>query len=501
MAGPYINQAHIQGLVEAKKKQIANRAMQIQNLVRLQEAEISELAALQLTVSPIGKLPTELLIKVFYLVVPPELFSDQGSDNTDQIVDGAHRVSQVCHHWREIAHGAPQLWVDGFRFSVSERPSRLELEQTTAWLERSHPLPITIYFHCTAGGNLDPGVGFKETELFRILLSTTRRWRHVIWDIPYLCPLGDLHPGDFEGLEQFTIENRDLRPPTKSLDVFLSATRLREVGIRTHGADQPDIIEVFHFPWKQLTSLTLEDGLSFGACRDIMLQCTSMRSMKIRSCSWDALEVSPAPPVVVLPFLNTLELHVDGLVATALGHLFPSLALPALKSLNLSFNDPLHHTVMWDTALFSEFQIRSPSVEKIVLTAQETAVAVENLLALVRHSPAVTDLTINVFGIDDVFVHGLQVKENDPHPLAPRLVTLALGHPVDASSDELDSALEGMIRSRWKPTGDSRVFDANVPRIASLKTVVFADRRNRVSQEFSSGLVALLEQGFDLIFK
>jgi hypothetical protein len=39
-----------------------------------------------------------------------------------------------------------------------------------------------------------------------------------------------------------------------------------------------------------------------------------------------------------------------------------------------------------------------------------------------HHSPAVTEVAICECQIDDVFVRGLEVNENDPQVLAPRLI-------------------------------------------------------------------------------
>ncbi|KAJ7246572.1 hypothetical protein B0H12DRAFT_1126198 [Mycena haematopus] len=326
-----------------------------------------------------------------------------------------------------------------------------------------------------------------ETELFRTLLSTTHRWRHVIWDIPYLSPLCDLQPGSFEALEHFTIENMDFRGPTKSIDVFQSALRLREVAIRIEGR-KPYILSLFRIPWNQLTSLTLEDALSVEDCRDVILQCTNMLSLKIRcSCLMVGWDMALTPSVVVLPFLHTLEFHVWGLVQAAIGHFFAYLALPALKSFKLSLESPLN--IRWDVGLFSEFQDRSPNIKEIAVGVKGRRIDVENLIALLRHSPTVTGLVIDGCPIDDVFLHNLEVHDNDRQVLAPNLVDLEFdGTRLSAS------ALETMIRSRWR---DSMIAAIDVPHVASLKKVVV----NHSSQELETKLKALrLDEGFDLHF-
>ncbi|KAJ7887481.1 hypothetical protein B0H14DRAFT_2694995 [Mycena olivaceomarginata] len=468
----------------------------MQSLTRLPEAE-TELSV----ESHIDKLPVELLSRIFHLVVPRELFSEQGSDNTDLIVDEAQRVSQVCRYWRQIAHSTPELWVDGIRFSAGHKdPAMLDFEQTTAWLKRSHPLPITIYFNWSTGW--DTGLGFQGTELFRTLLTTTQRWRHLNWDIPHLSPLADLPPGSFEMLERFTLDHAtlgDVQSLQKPIDVFLSASRLREVQIQIPPrtlVPLPGILpKSLQMPWKQLTSLTLGNALGLAECRDIMVQCTNVRTMKISVNLWDGSQV-PLPSSAVVPFLHTLHFQVYGLIAAAMDQFFTPLTLPALKSFELSWRPHPHiPEITWDAALFSEFQARAPNVENLSLNAHAKPVGAENLIALLRLSPAVAELAIDGCHLDDAFIRALEVAENDPHVLAPKLVSLRL-HGIGTRPS--DNALEAMIRSRWNPTRVSS--DTEAPRVASLKKAVVIKGGNGTTQILETRLQDLVQQGLDLFF-
>jgi hypothetical protein len=197
---------------------------------------------------------------------------------------------------------------------------------------------------------------------------------HVIWDIPHLFPLCDLASGSFEALERFSIESRKIKRPP----------RLREVAIciRDDGA-QEDILGLFHIPWNQLTHLTLEENFSLKDCHDIMLQCVEMRSIKIYTCVWDGPSLSPASTGIVLPTLETLEFRsMQGFVEASIGHFFTCLALPALKSLELSVDSDKETVIMWDVGLFSKFQGRSPNIERIMLRADRERVHAGGLIAL-----------------------------------------------------------------------------------------------------------------------
>ncbi|KAJ7682290.1 hypothetical protein DFH06DRAFT_1119562 [Mycena polygramma] len=418
MARTY-DKAHIQVLIETKRTKISTLESQIRDLTRLREAAMSELAVLQLMISPIGQLPTELLAKVFHLVVPPEQFSASNQDDTDKIIRAALKVSQVCRYWRRIAHGTPKLWVDGFRVSTSRNPD-LDLEQTTAWLERSHPLPITVYFEDIDG----PKSGPKRTELLDVLLSAVRRWRNVIWDIPYLLPLCELPSGSLERLERLTIESDTVEILPQGIE--LSAPLLREVIIAlSYHADRGPL----RLPWSQLTHIGLGDAIFLDDCIPILVQCVNAQWIRIFAYGWD-LSGAHNPTPVVLPFLSTLEL-----------------ALPALKSFELTITSDTED-IAWDVREFSEFQDRAATIEKLVLTLRCCRISANNLIILLRHSPAITEFVLDDSPIDNLFVRELEVHKNDPHVLVPRLVELTLSGIGDGPSD---SALEAMIRSRWCP--------------------------------------------------
>ncbi|KAJ7498528.1 hypothetical protein FB451DRAFT_1537 [Mycena latifolia] len=455
------NTEHIQNLIETKKTEILSLASQIQDLTRRRETEISGLAVLQMSTSPIGQLPTELLAEIFGFHVPAQEFSLCELD-TEYIVSAALSVSQVCRHWRQTAHGTPRLWVDGYQLGIDQEPTELDFEQTSAWLQRSHPLPISLYFHC---GSHNPTTEFyKETRIFKALLSNVRRWKYVMWDIPVLSPLLDLPPGSLEALEEFTMEEWNLPQQDRVLDIFLSSPRLHTVSIDIRR--YPDY-RFFPLPWKQLTTLYFKSTLN--EARMIMLQCINMVSVTLDACGWDFSQGTPTlPPIVVLPFLKDLQIsfhfeeHDD---SCHVGPFFAPFALPALKTLDLLFETDF--TIAWDALAFGEFQDRAPNIEKIKLDSNADDVMAfdaDTLIALLRHSPALKDLSIELDGIDNTFLlRALQLDEGDSKPLVPDLRHLALRNIGDRPSDR---ALTAMIRSRWWTNKDPAL-----PGVAHLQSL------------------------------
>ncbi|KAJ6451588.1 hypothetical protein C8R45DRAFT_759476, partial [Mycena sanguinolenta] len=72
----------------------------ISALIELRDSERACALALRYLVSSIRTLPVELLAKIFDLAI------EEGY----MYIRHAHRISQVCSHWRQVALNTPQLW-------------------------------------------------------------------------------------------------------------------------------------------------------------------------------------------------------------------------------------------------------------------------------------------------------------------------------------------------------------------------------------------------------
>ncbi|KAF7355749.1 hypothetical protein MSAN_01492800 [Mycena sanguinolenta] len=214
-----------------------------------------------------------------------------------------------------------------------------------------------------------------------------------------------------------------------------------------------------------------------------MLQCTNMLSLRISSCQMDVSETSHRP--AVLPLLHTFEIHFRHFVQATFDRFFAHLALSALKSFKLSLASS--QPMRWDMGSFTDFQNRSPNIEKFAVRLQGKRIDAENIVALL-HFPTVTGLAIDGSPISDVIVRNLEVNENEPQVLAPNLVELEL----DATRLSI-SALQTMIRSRWRDLMNATV---DVPRVASLKKVVLNHSTDGLEKLFQP----LRDEGFNIRF-
>ncbi|KAJ7196093.1 hypothetical protein GGX14DRAFT_673845, partial [Mycena pura] len=119
------------GLLTAAEANIARIDSQIKGLPCLHDRDV---AALQFVMSPIRTLPPELLSDIFLHVISVEFGEFQK----------ALRLSHVSGYWRQLALWTPRLWTMPLPINIRNNSADY-VATMTAFLERSHPLPIPIY--------------------------------------------------------------------------------------------------------------------------------------------------------------------------------------------------------------------------------------------------------------------------------------------------------------------------------------------------------------------
>lgn len=94
---------------------------------------------IQLIVSPIHRLPTELLVKIFvHHISPSAIFTS--------ISHPPLLLAQICRHWRTVALGTPCLWRYIYNCSFVECLDKWERQASLAklFLLRSAECPLYI---------------------------------------------------------------------------------------------------------------------------------------------------------------------------------------------------------------------------------------------------------------------------------------------------------------------------------------------------------------------
>ncbi|KAJ7754582.1 hypothetical protein B0H16DRAFT_1886679 [Mycena metata] len=409
------------------------------------------LSRLWFQVLPVGKIPTELLLEIFALVVEPtmsEPIPAKEPFDAGHPFQQALRLSQVCSSWRQIVLHAPRLWAAGpvdVRLQKMEKhPRKSYLAILQALLDRSAPFSFTISIW--DGSETSRADEPFLNDVARLLTPTMSRWKVLSVNERAFEIFARMFPGPFTALEsvdfRYEAHGYDaLRP----VDTFALCPRLCSVKVAPSGIYRMSNHaehDVLRMPWVQLTQLHLSELLDAATCRSILLQCTNIVAATLETIEWDKGDL-PAP-LTVLPFLTTLEMRFrkmyDPVGEVGVGAFFRPLSLPALADLNVEFD------CAWPTQDFSAFQNRSPNLVRFSL--KDCPISAEELCNVLRLSPKLIALALeSKLGLDTDFLQALNY--NPTQQLVPRLQELYLQGSADHFAPHI---FEAVVRSRMTDT-------------------------------------------------
>ncbi|KAK7038097.1 hypothetical protein R3P38DRAFT_2904415 [Favolaschia claudopus] len=453
-------ESQVKALIATTEANIERLGVQIRELDALRQKELSLLATLRrmITGTPIGRLPTELLVEIFRLAVqtpvlckPPSewLYEENCTSALRKVLCLAH----VSPYWRQIIHQTPRLWAEAvvdFRF---DREQASYISGLEAMLNRSAPHSISVYLR--AGGRRWSKV------VPRVISQTAPRWKNLQTNFDDFPHFNGLPAEKFAHLEKLHVVN--LWSQDSPVTVFRSSP-LTHFTLRC----AMGTVKLFHLAWEGLTHIEIRDP-SMSGCRSVLLQCHNLVVATIHtSMEWDIDQSSVVSPIVTLPFFESLDLTVwdcefgdtDGLEA-----FFGPLALPSLKTLDIES----HHDEVetWPTEVFLEFLDRATKLQWMKLSY--SSIEAEGLVSLLRHTPALK--TLKLFACwnsmqSDAFWNALRYHESDSSPLVPKLERILFDFVGEIIGE--DAFLEA-IRSRWWKEDGRVLADGSLPRVSRLK--------------------------------
>ncbi|KAJ7461505.1 hypothetical protein FB451DRAFT_1562787 [Mycena latifolia] len=441
--------------------------------------------------SPICVLPTELLGEIFrFYIAPVRKAPAKPRENPCAIL----LLSQVCREWQQVARGTPGFWTDVSVFV--DHPG--EVAQVQTWLERSAHLPLSLTLISDARENAGP----PDFTVTSALLLEKSRLASLEILMPHrystLAPifaerLDALHTLRFTELESWWMQVLGISGEKVDLSAF--APNVRTL-VFPPDFDWDRLFT--NIPWAQLVRLTFVKyhDAAFG----ILQQCVSLEHLHIRTNHWHGNEAAvllaatmQAP--IVLPDLRNFELTLDtrGTDIGFIAPFFRPLTFPALTSLRIEFDAT--KATYWAAKECAAFQARAPHITHIELHSIE--VTSEEMILLLRASPALKSLRLTTCTgyMKAAFLRALTYRDSDAEPLAPQLAALLcrdwryFEHTVD------EAALEGMIRSCWRPGGQP----GPAPGIARLARISIRWAPSRpLSAAFVARMRDCIEDGNDI---
>lgn len=389
-------QAEIREFQEQSELKTVALEAQIQDLIGQYNRECTVTAALRHLTAPVRKLPVELMIKIFQLVLEGKRAHWPRSERTPgypgEYIRRALCISQVCARWRQVATSTQKLWtVIEIDLAVQDGAYAVIVGD---WLLRSASLPISLSLR----GHSD--LGPESGGLAEQVLSTAPRW----------CSLRLLeqHPSFilFAELESCTLgclKELDLGWGQEDEDerlCKLDAPLLHKLTF------DPRSSPICQLPWELLTDLTLSavvfrsPCVGFGADAITLphLQCLTI----IFACGpeWEENYICPGDQCM---------------------EFFGRLSVPSLEHLHVSSEYP--HG--WNTPIFTAFQLRTPSITRLEFS--NSRLTPEQFISILTHTPALTHLTLGFYrqwllDCGEAYMLALSYRPGCL-PLVPRLQT------------------------------------------------------------------------------
>ncbi|KAL0568589.1 hypothetical protein V5O48_013396 [Marasmius crinis-equi] len=497
---------HAQSDLLKYEKQIQQHQSHIQQLRAKQVALRRDIARYSSLSSPVRKLPSEILRRIFGLASLHNRFGK--GPFLEEWSSGAFIMGSICSRWREIAINAPELWSSiSFRFEERAfRPVQLCLSRSG-----NHHLNLDVD---SGLYDYDDDEEFREIEGFcRVLTEHRTRWRHLNVAhagstlIPYMVNRSRTETPSLESITCCEWNIEDLR----SCLLGPGARTIQDVSISFKDRLAPFTSISDVFPWRTMRHLEMDyDGQETldGLCEALRLG-GNLQSLTYTGMAYTN-EDGPyegtsgrfRDHVRVVSNIKSLTIafyDLEGFYGI-LHDLFRSCTLPSLTSLTISCPDN-HYKFpqkdylggIWPYRLLNEC-LELSGCTLTTLTLGGLLLLEPEVVSLLHSAPSIHSFTLSELGATTTYgnppeylpqtitksllkrLHGTMLSDDVfsiQHPILTKLTFLKLQAQFRFDADE---EFVDLVKSRWfKPDGSSPSGDTE-----RLRTVVLHVRNRKL---------------------
>ncbi|KAJ7154847.1 hypothetical protein C8R43DRAFT_438354 [Mycena crocata] len=409
--------------------------------------------SLKAALSPIRRLPSEILVEIFMFCRSHSLQSE-----TYSIADPREApmlLGQISSHWRSVCHGTPLLWD---QLHLKSGPHMPEIPGVQRILARSCRVPVSVDLAL-----LDQSITVTVESALGLLLNVHDRLEHVKLhfrsknlvpprttyqiqtfailasvDILLTDPDGDSDASDSD-------DSNDEPDITSIVNLFSKAPCLRAVSLTSECIPTHSI--VFAFPWEQLTQVQLTMPISLKDIGAILNRCHSVQTASFWNPCSDLDEMERQQCICRLPHLRSFDLGTDDY--TSLDSFLQAFSFPNLRDLFLQALEP-------SPLDLSNLYVRSVfNLDSLVLAHHD--VNGPDLVDFLQLLPTLREVHLCFCGVDDYLLEAFTFEPGSPPllklPHLEQLVLAAYTYEIQGISavclSESVSAYSGSLNSSF----------------------------------------------------
>ncbi|KAK7013778.1 hypothetical protein R3P38DRAFT_2638898 [Favolaschia claudopus] len=467
--------------------EIQRTQTELDRLVAERRSLVSYTGLCRAILSPIQRLPSEILSEIFDLCFPEEIYRIKPTTTVreeEKRISYHHlfQLAKVCSRWYRIAMHTAKLWstivVDTRLWAKSALPRTTLLGLLDSSLCRGGNYPLSLQVDATASN-------YYSRSVLELLSVHARRWNKVY--------INAHNRGN--GLSKYSgglgrLKKLELVGDWKAADFFENAPQLQEFEFTGRVQCLPKI------PWTQIRKAAFyahrRDSLA-SSLSTLLLPpnaTTFTLSIDLRRCLFD----EPLNSVITSDVQRIrLMLAADDGQELAVGRLMDSLILPSLRSFSV-YPQPGKNPPIWTSPQFVTLATRSGFSENLtslsmhamltdsdVLQCLEVLPNLQNLHVVDCTSPDATQVVIT-----DEFLRKL-ISAPDAPTLIPELQCLTLRSVLEFS----DSSLVEMLNSR-AGLDEQDVFTVKLVPLASRRRELSFELMEEIAKEVSKGGLAFI---------
>ncbi|KAK7456429.1 hypothetical protein VKT23_010677 [Stygiomarasmius scandens] len=349
----------------------------------------------QALISPIRKLPIEILGDIFYFYCQEHLTA---LDNGRSVSAPALRLSNVCSLWRTIILSRSDLWATIHLHPGTMRTHDFSLLSKV--LSNSHQTPLDIIVHsenCPMQWMTYDNDSSRKA--MKSLLENSSRWKTATLQLPFhqFKALGGGKNSTVARPEFTILEELELHFPFRIIGqsdewwrvgskIFESAKQLQSLGLIEYN---PNMKTFLPSTFKNVRELDIT--LNEDSWVDVLKSFQKLE--KLRILEYDGLGSSPPERIganqIISSNLTQLRVLTSHDKRKNFG-LFSYLRLPNLEHLEIDGTD---NQVIWPSKSFSGMMKRAP-FSLHTLSLENVSLSYKELLDILYIMPSLTRLTV-----------------------------------------------------------------------------------------------------------